>query len=128
MSVTRRSPGCGGGRRMKPSGRTSRCSIARCASFVWRPYTRCRSTTPLSSKRRTTSECVQHDGGMTMWDFQIGRAFGAMVKTAPFIVFRMLVYFGIGLLYVLATGTGGAIGYGVTAFGDAKGSGAPLGA
>jgi len=63
-----------------------------------------------------------------MWDFELGRAFGAMAKTAPFIFFRMLVYFGIGILYVIATGTGGAIGYGVTAFGDAKGSGAPLGA
>jgi hypothetical protein len=63
-----------------------------------------------------------------MWDFELGRAFGAMARTAPFIVFRMLVYFGIGILYVFATGIGGAIGYGVTSFGDAKGAGAPIGA
>lgn len=63
-----------------------------------------------------------------MWDFKLGRAFGAMAKTTPFILVRMLVYFGIGMMYVIATSTGGAIGYGVTAFGDAKGSGAPVGA
>ena len=63
-----------------------------------------------------------------MWDFDFSRSFGAMVKTMPFILFRMLVYIGLGVLYVLGTGVGGAIGYGVTAFGDEPGNGVGLGA
>ena len=53
-----------------------------------------------------------------MWDFSVGRALGMMVKTAPFIVFRMLVYFGIAVAYVLVTGVGAGIGWGIGAFGD----------
>ena len=34
-----------------------------------------------------------------MWDFSIGRALGVMVKSAPVLVFRMVVYFGITLAY-----------------------------
>jgi hypothetical protein len=41
-----------------------------------------------------------------------------MAKTWPFIVFRMVVYFGIAVAYVLVTGTGAGIGWGVGAFGD----------
>lgn len=41
-----------------------------------------------------------------------------MIKTMPFIVFRMLVYFGIAAAYVVVTGTGAGIGWGVGAFGD----------
>jgi len=52
-----------------------------------------------------------------MWDFSISRALGMMVKTAPFIVFRMLVYFGIAVAYVLVTGVGAGIGWGIGAFG-----------
>lgn len=52
-----------------------------------------------------------------MWDFRLGTAFGIMVKTAPYIVFRMIVYFGIALAYVLATGTGAGIGYGIGGLG-----------
>ena len=63
-----------------------------------------------------------------MWDFELGRAFAAMAKTSPFILFRMLVYFGMGLMYVFATGIGGAIGYGVTSFADNPGGGAGIGA
>lgn len=29
------------------------------------------------------------------WDFSLSEAIGALVKTAPFLVVRMLVYFGI---------------------------------
>ncbi|MBK1793585.1 hypothetical protein JHL21_03640 [Devosia sp. WQ 349] len=54
-----------------------------------------------------------------MWDFSIGRALGLMAKTWPFIVFRMVVYFGIAAAYVLVTGTGAGIGWGIGAFGDA---------
>jgi len=52
-----------------------------------------------------------------MWDFSINRALGLMVKTAPFIVFRLIVYFGIAVAYVLVTGIGAGIGWGVGAFG-----------
>ncbi len=34
-----------------------------------------------------------------MWDFKLGAAFGAMQRTLPFLLARMLVYFGIALLY-----------------------------
>ncbi len=48
-----------------------------------------------------------------MWDFSVGRTFGIMASTWPFIALRLVVYFGITLGYVLATGTGAGIGYGV---------------
>lgn len=54
-----------------------------------------------------------------MWDFSIGRALGLMARTWPFVAFRMLVYFGIAVAYVLVTGMGAGIGWGVGAFGDA---------
>src|SRR5690606_39821927 len=53
-----------------------------------------------------------------MWDFNIGRALAMMMRTMPFIVLRMAVYFGIAIGYVLVTGTGASIGYGVGIFGD----------
>lgn len=53
-----------------------------------------------------------------MWDFSLGRSFGMMAKTVPFIVFRMIVYFGIAVAYVLVTGTGVGVGWGLGAFGD----------
>lgn len=54
-----------------------------------------------------------------MWDFHMGQALGLMVRTMPFIVLRMIVYFGIALGYVLVTGTGAGIGFGIGALGDA---------
>src|SRR5919108_4533589 len=48
-----------------------------------------------------------------MWDFSIGRTLAIMARTWPFIALRLVVYFGITLAYVLATGTGAGIGYGV---------------
>lgn len=63
-----------------------------------------------------------------MWDFDLSAAFGAMRRTAPFVIARMLVYFGIALLYIFATGIGGALGYGVTSFGKGEGGGAFIGA
>ncbi|MGB3387429.1 MAG: hypothetical protein WBA88_05540 [Pseudaminobacter sp.] len=53
-----------------------------------------------------------------MWDFSIGGALGMMARTMPFIVLRMAVYFGIAVGYVLVTGTGAGIGYGIGGFGD----------
>jgi hypothetical protein len=63
-----------------------------------------------------------------MWDFSISKAFAAMARTAPYLIVRVLVYFGIALLYIIATGGGGAIGYGFTSFGDGDGAGAFWGA
>lgn len=53
-----------------------------------------------------------------MWDFSISTALGLMRRTAPFVLFRVIVYFAITTALVLATGTGGGIGWGVGAFGD----------
>ncbi len=52
-------------------------------------------------------------GMILMWDFEIGKTFGLMARTFPFILFRMIVFFGITIAYIIATGTGGVIGYGV---------------
>jgi hypothetical protein len=48
-----------------------------------------------------------------MWDFGIGRTIGIVLRTWPFVVFRMIVYFGITLAYILVTGTAAGVGYGV---------------
>ena len=53
-----------------------------------------------------------------MWDFSIGRTLGLMGQTLPFIVFRIIVYFGIAVAYVLVTGVGVGLGWGVGAFGS----------
>lgn len=63
-----------------------------------------------------------------MWDFSLSAALGAMMKTMPFIIARIAVYFGIAIAYLIATGAGGAIGYGFTSFGDGDGGGAGIGA
>ena len=48
-----------------------------------------------------------------MWDFEIGRSVSIVVRTWPFIVLRMIVYFGITLAYIVAAGAGASVGYGV---------------
>jgi len=53
-----------------------------------------------------------------MWDFSIGQALGMMGRTLPFILFRIVVYAGIAVAYVLVTGVGAGVGWGVGAFGD----------
>lgn len=63
-----------------------------------------------------------------MWDFSISKAFAAMARTLPYLIVRVIIYFGIALLYIIATGGGGAIGYGFTSFGDGDGAGAFWGA
>ena len=52
-------------------------------------------------------------GSARMWDFSISKALGLMVRTAPFILLRVLVYFGISAALVMITGTGAGIGYGI---------------
>ena len=56
-----------------------------------------------------------------MWDFKMGQAVGAMIKTAPFIIFRIIIYVGIALAYVLAVGVGAGLGYGLGSIGDEPG-------
>ncbi|MFA7664835.1 MAG: hypothetical protein WCY32_01800 [Burkholderiaceae bacterium] len=41
-----------------------------------------------------------------------------MFKTLPFVLLRMAVYFGVALAYVLVTGAGAGVGWGVGGFGD----------
>lgn len=55
-----------------------------------------------------------------MWDFSVGRALGLMRRTAPFVLFRVIVYFTISAALVVVTGTGAGVGYGVGAFGDGE--------
>ena len=59
-----------------------------------------------------------------MKDFRVGEIVALLRKTAPFLVFRFLIYFGITVAFVLLTGTGAGIGYGVGAIGgNAPGGG-----
>lgn len=53
-----------------------------------------------------------------MWDFNIRQALGLLGRTLPFVLLRAAVYFGITLAYILATGAGIGVGWGVGAFGD----------
>jgi hypothetical protein len=53
-----------------------------------------------------------------MWDFSIGKTIGILLKTMPFIVMRMVIYFAITLAFILATGAGAGIGYGVGSVSD----------
>lgn len=62
-----------------------------------------------------------------MWDFDIGRTFGILMKTLPFIIFRMLIYMGVAFGYLLVTGIGAGIGYMLTSFADEPGAGAFIG-
>lgn len=55
-----------------------------------------------------------------MWDFSVSRSVGLMIRTLPFILFRLGVYLAVAFAYVLATGTGAGIGWGVGAFGDTE--------
>jgi hypothetical protein len=48
-----------------------------------------------------------------MWDFSIGNTLTLMLRTMPFIIMRMVVYFGITIAYLIAIGGGAIIGYGV---------------
>jgi hypothetical protein len=54
-----------------------------------------------------------------MWSFSLSRALGLMVRTAPFILLRVFVYFGISAALVLMTGAGAVIGSGLGQFGGA---------
>ncbi len=53
-----------------------------------------------------------------MWDFSVSKAMGLMVKTAPFVIMRIVVYFGIAIGFIVTTGVGAGIGWGIGAFGE----------
>ena len=53
-----------------------------------------------------------------MWDFSIAKALGLLIRTAPFLIFRALVYFGIAVAMVVVTGAGAGTGYGIGLVGD----------
>ena len=55
-----------------------------------------------------------------MWDFRLMQAIGLMMKTLPFIILRLVIYFGITLAFILVTGTGSGIGWGIGVFGDSE--------
>ncbi len=58
-----------------------------------------------------------------MKDFSFREVLGLLTKTAPFLVFRFLIYFAITLGYVLITGTGAGLGYGVGMIADSGAAG-----
>lgn len=53
-----------------------------------------------------------------MADFSLSASMRVMRKTAPFVVFRVIIYFGIAAAYVLATGFGAGVGWGIGAMGS----------
>lgn len=57
-----------------------------------------------------------------MWDFSIATTLSVVARTMPFILMRMAVYFGITLAYIIATGAGAGIGYGIGHVGEDPGS------
>ena len=56
-----------------------------------------------------------------MWAFSISRAFGLMLRTLPFLIFRVVVYAGIAIAFVLITGMGAGVGWGVGSLGGEEG-------
>jgi hypothetical protein len=57
-------------------------------------------------------------GDGVMWDFSVSGALGLMARTAPFVVFRMIVYAGIVLAYIVATPLGAGLGWLIGAAGS----------
>ncbi|MBC7155799.1 MAG: hypothetical protein H5U19_14590 [Rhodobacteraceae bacterium] len=53
-----------------------------------------------------------------MFNFSTSVSLRLMAQTAPFVIFRMIVYFAIAVAYVLVTGVGAGIGYGIGGFGE----------
>lgn len=46
-----------------------------------------------------------------MWDFKLTQVFAILLRTLPFLVLRMLVYFGITLAYLVGIGGGSGVGW-----------------
>lgn len=53
-----------------------------------------------------------------MWDFRFSMALRLMMRTAPYVLIRIVVYFGIAAAIVLLSSAGARIGYGIGSFGD----------
>lgn len=53
-----------------------------------------------------------------MWDFSLRQSISLLARTMPFILLRCAVYFGISLAYILMTGVGAGVGYGIGGFWD----------
>jgi hypothetical protein len=53
-----------------------------------------------------------------MWDFSATRALGLMLRSWPFLLFRLLVYFTISAAYVVLTAGGAGIGWLIGALGS----------
>ncbi len=60
-------------------------------------------------------------GGRAMKDFSMRETLGLLRSTAPFLVFRFVIYVGITLVYVIGTGVGAGLGYGIGYIGDNPG-------
>jgi hypothetical protein len=52
------------------------------------------------------------------WDFSISTTINALVRTWPFVAARLVVYLGVALAYVIVTGTGASLGWGIGLIGD----------
>ncbi len=48
-----------------------------------------------------------------MWDFSLSDAMRAVVRTAPFVALRLVVYVVIAFAFVLTTGFGAGVGYAI---------------
>jgi hypothetical protein len=62
-----------------------------------------------------------------MWDFSFTRSIGAVLRTLPFVILRLIVYLGIAFAYLFSVGVGAFVGYGFGHIGsspDATTSGA----
>lgn len=47
-----------------------------------------------------------------MWNFSLTKAISLVAQTAPFVVLRLVVYLGVAVAYLVATGGGAAVGFG----------------
>jgi hypothetical protein len=63
-----------------------------------------------------------------MIDFRLGEVFSLLARTAPFLVFRFLVFFGITLAFILGTGAGAGMGWLLGAAGGEREAGVFWGA
>src|SRR3984885_6896948 len=59
-----------------------------------------------------------------MWDFSVGKALSAVIRTTPFIILRLAVYLGIGFAYLFAVGIGALVGTGIGYVGSHAAAGA----
>src|SRR6185437_12918872 len=46
-----------------------------------------------------------------MWDFSLSDAMRAVIRTAPFVVLRLVVYVGVAVALMVTTGFGAGVGY-----------------